>query len=190
MVMVSARPLSGSPPGRGRGQRHYQPRVRGAQAPLLYLAVKGEKIHRAPHIGMRQERKHPHRLLRRSPVRGGARSPAAYAQPVVTFAYLTGWRVRSDVLTLQWRQVDFEAGIVQLDPGTPKNLEGRVFVMTPELRATLEAQRAVTEEKQQRSGSTTDDRALTLESAGLYAAATGFQAISRDCTIEGCLRAL
>jgi protein-tyrosine-phosphatase len=29
-------------------------------------------------------------------------------------------------------------------------------------------------------GADTDDRALTLESAGLYAAATGFQAISRD----------
>jgi integrase len=62
-------------------------------------------------------------------------------------------RVRSEVLTLQWRQVDFEAGIVRLDPGTTKNLEGRVFVMTSELRATLEAQCAVTEEKQQKSGS-------------------------------------
>ena len=89
------------------------------------------------------------------------------------------------MLTLQWRQVDFEAGIVQLDPGTPKNLEGRVFVMTPELRATLEAQRAVTEEKQQRSGSTTDDRALTLESAGLYAAATVFRRSAATARSKG-----
>jgi hypothetical protein len=29
----------------------------------------------------------------------------AYAQPVVTFMYLTGWRIRSEVLPLQWRQV-------------------------------------------------------------------------------------
>src|SRR5262245_33944959 len=77
----------------------------------------------------------------------------AYAQPVVTFAFITGWRVRSEVLTLQWRQVDFRAGIVRLDPGTTKNLEGRVFVMTPELRATLEAQRQVIEEKQKATGS-------------------------------------
>src|SRR5262245_53088007 len=77
----------------------------------------------------------------------------AYAQPVVTFAFITGWRVRSEVLTLQWRQVDFKAGIVRLDPGTTKNLEGRVFVMTPELRATLETQRQVTEEKQKATGS-------------------------------------
>ncbi len=76
-----------------------------------------------------------------------------YAQPVVTFAFVTGWRVRSEVLTLQWRQVDFKAGIVRLDPGTTKNLEGRVFVMTPELRVALEAQRQVTEEKQKATAS-------------------------------------
>jgi integrase len=127
--------------------------VCGAQAPFL-LAVKGEKIHRAPHIVMLPERNirtgffedHQYEAVR-------AHLPA-YAQPVVTFAYLTGWRVRSEVLTLQWRQVDFKAGIIRLDPGTTKNLEGRVFV-TPELRATLEAQRTVTEAKQQKTGSIT-----------------------------------
>ena len=90
---------------------------------LFSLAVKGEKIHRAPHIGMLQERNirtgffedHQYEAVR-------AHLPA-YAQPVVTFAYLTGWRVRSEVLTLQWRQVDFKAGIIRLDPGTTKNLE-------------------------------------------------------------------
>jgi integrase len=62
-------------------------------------------------------------------------------------------RVQSEVLTLQWRQIDFKAGVVQLEPGTTKNLEGRVFVMTPELRAILEAHRGVTEAKQQKTGS-------------------------------------
>src|SRR5437879_4471710 len=36
-----------------------------------------------------------------------------YARPVVTFAYITGWRVRSEVLPLQWRQVDFKAGTIR-----------------------------------------------------------------------------
>jgi integrase len=31
-------------------------------------------------------------------------------QPVVTFAYVTGWRINSEVLSLQWRQVDLKAG--------------------------------------------------------------------------------
>jgi integrase len=59
----------------------------------------------------------------------------AYLQPVVTFAYLTGWRVPSEILSLQWRQVDVAAGTVRLEPGTTKNDEGRVFpfAVLPEL---------------------------------------------------------
>jgi integrase len=73
-------------------------------------------------------------------------------QVVVTFAYLTGWRVKSEVLRLQWRQVDFAAGTVTLDPHTTKNGEGRTFPFTAELRALLEAQRAYTDEVQRKLG--------------------------------------
>ena len=34
-----------------------------------------------------------------------------YARPPVTFAYVTGWRLKSEILPLQWRQVDFRAGV-------------------------------------------------------------------------------
>ena len=76
----------------------------------------------------------------------------AYAKPVVTFMYLTGWRIRSEVLPLQWRQVDFQAGIVRLEPGTTKNKEGRTFYLTPELRTCLEAQHAATQALQRQTG--------------------------------------
>ena len=66
--------------------------------------------------------------------------PAA-VRSVVHFAYITGWRVPSEVLTLQWRQVDFNGGQVRLDPGTTKNSEGRVFPMTAALRELLVGQR-------------------------------------------------
>lgn len=59
---------------------------------------------------------------------------------MVTFAYINGWRIRSEVQALQWRQVDFEVGRVRLDPGTTKNKQGRVFPFTDTLRAALEAQ--------------------------------------------------
>ena len=45
-------------------------------------------------------------------------------RPLITFAYITEWRVRSEVQRLQWPQVDFEAGTVRLEPGTTKNQEG------------------------------------------------------------------
>ena len=64
-----------------------------------------------------------------------------WLQALLTFAYITGWRIRSEVKNLQWRQVDFKAGRVRLDPGTTKNDEGRIFPFTGELRELLEAQR-------------------------------------------------
>src|SRR5688572_20085800 len=37
-------------------------------------------------------------------------------RPMIEFAYITGWRIPSEVLTLEWRQVDLRAGEVRLDP--------------------------------------------------------------------------
>ena len=59
---------------------------------------------------------------------------------IVAFAYATGWRIPSEILPLEWRQVDFAAGEVRLDPGTTKNDEGRVFPFTAELGRILEEQ--------------------------------------------------
>jgi integrase len=70
-------------------------------------------------------------------------------RPVVTFAYITGWRVHDEVLPLEWRQVDFAAREVRLDAGTTKNREGRVFPMTADLRAMLTAQWAAQERLKQ-----------------------------------------
>ncbi len=69
----------------------------------------------------------------------------AEPQPVITFAYITGWRLASEVPHLEWRHVDFESGEVRLDPGTTKNREGRVFKMTTELHKLLKAQDAARE---------------------------------------------
>jgi integrase len=62
-------------------------------------------------------------------------------QPVISFAYITGWRIRSEILPLQWRQVDFKAGRVTLDAGTTKNQEARTFPLTSELHALLQEQK-------------------------------------------------
>ena len=52
----------------------------------------------------------------------------------------------------QWRQVDLKAGEVRLDPGTTKNLEGRVFYLTSEMKELLKAQRKVADRIQRRKG--------------------------------------
>jgi integrase len=63
-----------------------------------------------------------------------------YWQGPFTFAYITGWRLTSEIASLQWRQVDWRAGTVRLDPNTTKNDKGRVFPFAqfPELHACLQ----------------------------------------------------
>jgi integrase len=92
------------------------------------------------------------KMLREAPARAGFFESDQLAsvlahlpeeiRPVIQFAAITGWRIASEVLPLEWRQVDFEAGEVRLDAGTTKNGEGRVFPMTDDLRAVLQAQHA------------------------------------------------
>jgi len=73
-------------------------------------------------------------------------------RPVVSFAYITGWRVASEILPLQWRQIDFRSGEVRLDSGTTKNRDGRVFKMSDDLRALLDERRRATTELERKHG--------------------------------------
>jgi site-specific recombinase XerD len=77
-----------------------------------------------------------------------------YLRPVMRFAYHTGWRVQSEVLPLTWRQVDLQAGIVRLEPGTTKNDEGREFPFDalPQLKAVLDERRAETSALEKATG--------------------------------------
>ena len=72
----------------------------------------------------------------------------------MTFAYCTGWRVRSEILPLQWKQIDWTAGTVRLEPGTTKNDEGRMFAFAvlPELADVLRRQWEYTKALQREKG--------------------------------------
>lgn len=54
----------------------------------------------------------------------------------------------SEVLTREWRHVDFNRGIVRLDVGETKNGKGRIFPLTPELLNVLQEQKRRTEKLQ------------------------------------------
>jgi len=75
-------------------------------------------------------------------------------KPVAFFSYCTGWRIRSEVLPLQWSQVDFKAGIVRLDVGSTKNDEGRTlpFAVLPHLATVLHRQRKLTSDLERETG--------------------------------------
>ncbi len=82
---------------------------------------------------------HEARARLRLSVPGHARLPE-HVRPVCEVAYITGWRVKSEILTRQKHHLDLKAGWLRLEPGETKNGEGRQFPLTPTLRVVLEAQ--------------------------------------------------
>jgi integrase len=118
---------------------------------MFNLAVQAEKLPSKPYIPLLDEDNIRTGFLNAEAFSSVLKHLPAYLQPIATFGYLTGWR-KGEILTLTWRQVDFETGAVRLEPGTTKNREGRTIFLTPELLALLQEQRAKTTalERQQR----------------------------------------
>jgi site-specific recombinase XerD len=115
---------------------------------MFSLAVKAERLHRSPPIEMLKENNARRGFFEREQFEAVRRHLPEDLRSLVTVAYVTGWRITDALLPLEWRQVDFRANTLRLEPGTTKNDEGRIFAMTPELRAALEAQKAATEQLQ------------------------------------------
>lgn len=113
---------------------------------MFTLAIKAGKLLMRPHIPMLAEDNVRTGFFEREMFDAVKSALPEDLRPIATFAYLTGWR-KSEILGLQWRQVDLKVGTVRLDPGTTKNRDGRLFPFgdhLPELRTLLEAQRAAT----------------------------------------------
>jgi integrase len=109
------------------------------------LAVQAGNVARRPYIPMLKEAVPRQGFFEADQLAAVLRHLPAPVAAVVRFAAETGWRVDSEVLPLEWRQVDFASGEVRLDAGTTKNGEGRVIRMTAALRALLEQQKAITD---------------------------------------------
>ena len=95
---------------------------------MFTLAIQAGKLLQRPHIPMLAEdnvRKGFFERAQFEAVRN--RLPPMY-QAIVTLAYYTGWRINSEILKLEWHQVDRKAGVIRLEPGTTKNRDGRMFM--------------------------------------------------------------
>ena len=95
-----------------------------------------------PHVALLPEHNARQGFFEPEQLRAVLRHLPEDVRPVVEFAAITGWRVKSEVLTREWRHVDFQTGEVRLDRYEAKNKEPRTFVMTRELRTLLKRQHA------------------------------------------------
>ena len=109
----------------------------GALSRMFTLALQAGRLSRRPYFPRLPEgqprqgfMEHGEYLALRSYL------PAEH-QDVLDFGYLTGWR-RGEILTLEWPDVDREAGVVRLRPEVSKTREGRVLVLSKPLRDLIE----------------------------------------------------
>jgi integrase len=119
---------------------------------MFRLAYKNGKLLRLPIIERLKESAPRQGFFERDQFLGVRRRLPEDLQVAVTIAYVFGWRMYSEVLTLERRQLDLEAGTLRLDPGTTKNDEGRVVYLTDELTRLLAAQLERIETLQRRLG--------------------------------------
>lgn len=106
------------------------------------LAVRGGELVHMPHVPMLTLNNARQGFFERHEFEAVlAHLPASLHAPL-TFAFVTGWRLHSEVLPLTVDRVDLQAGVVRLDPGTTKNNEGRSFYVTAALAKVLKAQLA------------------------------------------------
>jgi hypothetical protein len=60
-----------------------------------------------------------------------------YLKPVIQTAYITGWRIKSEILTRQKQHLDLQSGFLRLERGETNSREERKFPLTPGMRELL-----------------------------------------------------
>lgn len=106
---------------------------------MFSLAVQANRLKYRPHIPMLSENNVRAGFVDDEQMDAIEKQLPSALRPIVRFAYVSGWRIQSEILPLEWRQVDRKAGEVRLDAGTTKNRDGRVFPFTDGLRMLFDA---------------------------------------------------
>jgi integrase len=75
---------------------------------MFSLAIQAGKLVHKPHFPMMRENNVRAGFFEREQYLSVLRHLPTSMQPVVTFAFVTGWRINSEILSLQWRQVDLK----------------------------------------------------------------------------------
>jgi integrase len=94
---------------------------------IFTLAMQAGQVLQRPYIPMLKEDNIRTGFFEREQFDAVRRHLQAPLDHAVTLGYYTGWRMASEILTLQWPQIDRAAGVIRLEPGTTKNTEGRTF---------------------------------------------------------------
>ena len=120
---------------------------------MFTLAVRAGKMSHRPHLPQLEVHNVRKGFFEDREIEAVLARLPADVRVLVEFVYLTGWRI-GEAIRLPWRNVDFAAGTVRLEPGTTKNDEGRTFPFAtlPRLKALLREQREHTSALERENG--------------------------------------
>jgi excisionase family DNA binding protein len=91
---------------------------------ILNLSRQNGKLMHVPHVPMLKERNVRTGFFEREQIERILALLSPAIRPAVQFAHVTGWRIPSEVLKLQWRHVDFEARVVPSGPAYDEERRG------------------------------------------------------------------
>jgi len=82
---------------------------------MFSLSVKAGRLGHRPHVAMLAEDNARQGFLEPADFAAVRAHLPAYLAAAASFAYLTGWR-KGEVRSLEWRDVDLDAGVIRLRP--------------------------------------------------------------------------
>lgn len=107
---------------------------------MFNLAIKVDKIFRKPQFDRLSEAHNVRKgFFEHADLLALRKALPLDLQPLLTFAYYTGWR-RGEIVSLKWSQVDLHHGTIRLDPGTTKNGDGRTIFLDGEVLEVIKRQ--------------------------------------------------
>jgi site-specific recombinase XerD len=100
------------------------------------------KVDRVPHFELLREANARKGFFEREDFDRVCAHLPVYLRSALLTAYITGWRLSSEVLTRKRSHLNLSTGVLRLDPNESKNSEAREFPVNaiPELREALERQ--------------------------------------------------
>ena len=124
----------------------------GALRRAFRLAQSAGKVVFRPEISMLPENNRREDFFEADEYQAVLDNLPEYLRPVIQTAYITGWRINSEILTRQKRHVDFDSGYLRFESSEANDDKGRSFPLTAELREVLARRLEKTAELEQKTG--------------------------------------
>jgi integrase len=101
------------------------------------LAQKAGKVAFRPEISTLCEENQPKGFFEADQYQAVLENLPEYLKPVIQTAYITGWRIKSEILTRQKQHLDLQSGFLRLEREETSSGEERRFPLTPRMRELL-----------------------------------------------------